>query len=172
VQTSRILLYAGSFLCGVAIGATELSSGLLAERGALAARWRLWAAIALVPYLSILGLVYVRHNWLADINSPPLAWSAAYGLAFAAFSAAMAFAVPALLLRFAKSRWPLLDALQPSAYGVFLLHYIPIIWTQYAVYPLALPPGVKFVCVFAVTLATSWLVTIALRRIPLVGRMI
>ena len=95
-----------------------------------------------------------------------------YGLAFAMFSAAMVFAVPAILLRFAKSGWGLLDALQPSAYGIFLLHYIFIIWLQYAVYDYSWPALVKFAIVFAGTLSLSWGLTVALRRIPVVARMI
>jgi surface polysaccharide O-acyltransferase-like enzyme len=125
-----------------------------------------------VFYVAILVLVYAHHNWVADFDSPPLLWKVAYGLAFATFSAAMAFVVPAIFLRFAGSGWRLLDALQPSAYGVYLLHYIFIIWLQYAVYDYSLPAGVKFAIVFAGTLAMSWGLTVVLRKIPVVARMI
>ena len=94
-------------------------------------------------YAAILGLVYVHHNWVANFNAPPPWWRAVYGLAFALYSAAMTFTVPAVFLRFAQSSWRLLDALQPSAYGVFLLHYIFIIWLQYAVYDASFHAGVK-----------------------------
>jgi len=47
-----------------------------------------------------------------DFNSPPLTWRLSYGLAFAMFSAAMAFTVSAIFLRFAESGFSLLDALQ------------------------------------------------------------
>ncbi len=109
---------------------------------------------------------------VVDFDSPPLAWRAGYGLAFALFSAAMAFTVPAIFLRFAESGWSLLDALQPSAYGVYLLHYIFIIWLQYAVYDYWFPAGVKFAIVFAGTLSMSWALTVLLRKIPVVARMI
>ena len=172
IQTSRILLYATYFLTGVSVGAISLRSGLLAEDGELARRWPVWFTFALVFYAAILVLVYAHHNWVADFDSPPLLWNVAYGLAFATFSAAMAFAVPAIFLRFADSGWRLLDALQPSAYGVYLLHYIFIIWLQYAVYDYSLSAGVKFAIVFAGTLAMSWGLTVMLRRIPVVARMI
>jgi surface polysaccharide O-acyltransferase-like enzyme len=122
--------------------------------------------------VAILVLVYAHHNWVADFNSPPLVWRAGYGLAFATYSGAMAFLVSALFLRFAGAEWRLLDALRPSAYGVYLLHYIFIIWLQYAVYDDPLPAGVKFAVVFAGTLSLSWGLTAALRRIPVVARMI
>jgi peptidoglycan/LPS O-acetylase OafA/YrhL len=172
IQTSRILLYAAYFLVGVGVGAVSLRVGLLAESGELAKRWRVWLAFAAPCYAAILILVYAHHNWVADFDSPPLVWKVGYGLAFASFSAAMAFAVPAVFLRFAGSSWKLLDALQPSAYGIYLLHYIFIIWLQYAVYDYSWPAFVKFAIVFAGTLSMSWGLTVMLRKIPLVARMI
>ena len=172
IQTSRILLYTAYFLAGISVGAISLRSGLLGENGELARRWPVWFAFAFVFYVAILVLVYAHHNWVADFGSPPLLWQVADGLAFATFSAAMAFVVPAIFLRFAGSGWRLLDALQPSAYGVYLLHYIFIIWLQYAVYDYSLPAGVKFAIVFAGTLAMSWALTVMLRKIPVVAWMI
>jgi len=172
IQTSRILLYTAYFFAGIGVGAISLRSGLLAENGELARRWPVWFGFALVFYVAILVLVYAHHNWVADFDSPPLLWTVAYSLAFATFSAAMAFAVPAIFLRFAESGGRLLDALQPSAYGVYLLHYIFIIWLQYAVYDYSLSAGVKFAIVFAGTLAMSWGLTVMLRKIPVVARMI
>lgn len=172
IQTSRILLYTGYFLAGIGVGTVGLRAGLLAENGELARRWPVWLAWALAFYVAILVLVYAHHNWMADFNSPPLVWRTGYGLAFAMFSAAMVFVVPAIFLRFAGTGWRLLDALGPSAYGVFLLHYIFIIWLQYAVYDYSWPAFVKFAAVFIGTLSMSWALTVALRKIPLVARMI
>ena len=172
IQTSRILLYAGYFFAGVGVGAVGLRAGLLAEDGAFARRWPVWFGFASVFYAAILGLVYAHHNWVADFNLPPPWWRAGYGLAFALYSAAMTFTVPAVFLRFAQYNCRLLDALRPSAYGVFLLHYIFIIWLQYAVYDTSFHAGVKFAIVFIGTLAMSWGLTLMLRRIPLLARMI
>jgi peptidoglycan/LPS O-acetylase OafA/YrhL len=172
IQTSRILLYGGYFLVGVGVGAADLRAGLLAQNGELASRWRIWLAFALLFYGAILLLVYAHHNWIADFNSPPRSWRTEYGLAFAMFSAAMTFAVPAFYLRFEKSNLRLLDALRPSAYGIYLVHYIFIIWLQYAVYDPPLPAFAKFAIVFIGTLSLSWTLTVLLRKIPLVARMI
>jgi surface polysaccharide O-acyltransferase-like enzyme len=172
IQTSRIFLYSGYFLAGVGIGATDLRSGIFAENGEIAARWRVWLGIALVFYGAILLLVYAHHNWVADFDTPPLSWRVAYGLVFALFSGAMAFAEPALFLSFAKAPLRLLDAMRSNAYGIFLTHYIFIIWLQYAVYEPAWPAFVKFAIVFVGTLAGSWALTLLLRKLPVVGSMI
>jgi surface polysaccharide O-acyltransferase-like enzyme len=172
IQTSRILLYAAYFLVGVGIGAVDLRTGILADNGELARRWPVWLGLALVFYVAILVVVYAHHNWVADFDSPPLIWKLAYGLAFASYSAAMAFTVSALFVRFSASRWGLLDALQPSAYGIYLVHYVFILWLQYVLFDLSLPAFAKFAIVFTGTLSLSWAVTVMLRRIPVVARMI
>ncbi len=172
IQTSRILLYAGYFFTGVGVGAVSLRTGMLAENGPLVKRWTVWLAFAFASYGAILLLVYAHHNWLVDFNSPPLWWRTAYGLAFAMFSAAMTFTVPGVLLRFARSSLWLLDAMRPSAYGIYLLHFIFLIWLQYIVYDPAFPAFVKFAIVFTGTLSMSWALTVLLRKIPVVARTI
>ena len=172
IKTSRIFLYAGYFFAGVGVGAVGLKAGVLAQNGALAKRWTVWLAFASAFYGAILLLVYAHHNWLADFNSPPVWWHIAYSLAFAMFSAAMTFTVPAVFLRFARSSLWLLDAMRPSVYGIYLLHFIFLIWLQYFVYDPPFPAFVKFAIVFVGTLSMSWALTVLLRKIPVVARMI
>jgi hypothetical protein len=189
IQTSRILLYAGYFFVGVGIGAVGLRTSLLVEDGELAQRWAVWLTFAIAFYGAILFLVYAHHNWVADFESPPMlcytpaalsplrrqnpreepgALAAharmAYGLAFAMFSAAMAFTVPAVSLRFARSSVWLLDVMLPSAYGIYLLHFIPLIWFQYLVYDPYFPAFVKCAIVFTATLSMSWARAVRGRR--------
>jgi surface polysaccharide O-acyltransferase-like enzyme len=64
------------------------------------------------------------------------------------------------------------DAMQKQAYGIYLLHFIPLIWLQYLVTDPPLLAVVKSAIVFVGTLSTSWLATMGLRRIPLIARMI
>jgi surface polysaccharide O-acyltransferase-like enzyme len=172
IQTSRILLYPAYFFTGVGIGVIGLRLGILAEDGEVAKRWATWLTFAVLFFGLILLLVYAHHNWIENFASPALWWRAAYGTAFAMFSAAMAFTVPATSLRLSRSSLWLLDAMRPSAYGIFLFHYMFIIWLQYFVYDPAWPAGVKAAIVFAGTLGGSWLLTVLLRKIPLVARTI
>jgi len=172
VQTSRILLYPAYFFTGVGIGVVSLNAGILAEGGEVAKRWATWLGFAVVLFGLLLLLVFAHHNWIENVAAPPLWWRAAYGTAFAIFSAVMAFTVLATSLRLSRASLWLLDAMQPSAYGIFLFHYMFIIWMQYFVYDPAWPAGVKAAIVFAVTLGGSWLLTVLLRRIPLVARTI
>jgi surface polysaccharide O-acyltransferase-like enzyme len=172
IQTSRILLYPAYFFTGVGIGVVSLKAGILSENGAIVKRWAVWLGIAALFYGGILLLVYAHHNWVANFRLPPLWWRTAYGTVFAMFSAAMAFTLLTTSLRLAHFSNRLLDAMQPSAYGIYLFHYIFIIWLQYAVYDASFHAGMKFAIVFIGTLSGSWVITLLLRRIPVVARMI
>ena len=172
IQTSRILLYPAYFFTGVGIGVIGLRVGILAEDGEVERRWATWLSLAVLFFGLILLLVFAHHNWIENFAAPALWWRAAYGTVFAIFSAVMAFTVLATSLRLSRASLWLLDAMQPQAYGIFLFHYMFIIWMQYFVYDPAWPAGVKAAMVFAVTLGGSWLLTVLLRKIPLVARTI
>ncbi|THD74212.1 MAG: acyltransferase [Bradyrhizobium sp.] len=172
IQASRILLYLLYFFAGVGIGAAGFGEGVLAGDGGLARRWPLWLAATIATYGCIIGLIYIKHSVLPDVNHQPLWWETAYSLAFACYSAAQTLNVLALFLRFDNDGSSILDPLRDSAYGIYLIHYIPVLWLQYALHDFALAPVMqvsailKAVVVFILTLALSWAATAALRKIP------
>ena len=132
----RIFLRRRRCRCG------RLESGRACGEWGAAKRWTVWLAFAICLLWRDPASGLCPPQLVVDFNSPPLWWHIAYGLAFAMFSAAMTFTVPAIFLRFARSRLWLLDAMRPSAYGIYLLHYIFLIWLQYFVYDPAFP-GVR-----------------------------
>ena len=76
------------------------------------------------------------------------------------------FTILAYFLRFKQSGWSVLDPMQPDAYGIFLVHYPIVLWLQYWLFDFDLPAIVKAAVVLALTVALSWGVTGALRKIP------
>jgi hypothetical protein len=172
IQASRILLYLLYFFAGVGIGAAGFGEGVLAGNGGLARRWPLWLAATIATYGCIVGLIYIKHSVLADANQRPLWWEIAYALAFACYSAAQTLNIVALFLRFDNEGPSVFDPLRDSAYGIYLIHYVPVLWLQYALYDISLAPVmqltaiIKAIIVFVLTLAISWAATAALRRIP------
>jgi len=173
IQANRILLYLLYFFAGVGIGSVRRELGLLTGDGELARRWPVWLMAAVVTYSCIVALVVVKHELIADPSDPPLWWNFVYAIAFACFSAAQTVNLLALFLHF-DSDWSILDPLRESSYGIFLIHYVPLLWLQYGLFlfgiELAPIPQltaiIKAVIVFVVTLALSWTATAALRRIP------
>lgn len=172
VQASRILLYLLYFLVGVGIGAVRIDQGVLASDGGLARCWPLWLAATVMTYGCMLGLIYIKHAVLPDSDHPPFWWEIAYALAFAAFCTAQTLNTLALFLRFGNEGSSLLDPLRGSAYGIYLLHYIPVLWLQYLLYDFSFTPVmqvsaiIKASIVFVLALAISWSATAALRKIP------
>jgi hypothetical protein len=172
IQASRILLYLLYFFAGIGIGAVPFDRGLLAADGGLARRWPVWLAATIASYSSILALIYIKHSVLPDINHQPLWWEIAYALAFVSYSAAQTFNILALFLRFSNDGSSIFDPFRDSAYGIYLIHYVPVLWLQYFLYDFSFGPVmqasavIKAVIVFVLTLAVSWAATAALRKIP------
>jgi surface polysaccharide O-acyltransferase-like enzyme len=178
VQDDRILLYLLYFFVGVGIGAVHGDRSLLSPDGALARRWPWWLAATIVTYAGLIGLIFYKREFLPDPNDPPQWWDNVHAFFFACFSASQTINLLALFLKFDNGGSSILDPLRESSFGIFLFHYVPVLWLQYALLGIALAPIpqvtaiLKALIVFGLTLAISWLATLALRRIPGVGRVL
>ncbi|WP_298256944.1 acyltransferase [Bradyrhizobium sp.] len=172
VQSDRALLYLLYFFVGVGIGAVHGDRSLLSPDGALARRWPLWLAATIVTYAALIGLIFYKREFLPDPNNPPQGWDNVHAFLFASFSAAQTVNLLALFLRFDNSGSSILDPLRESSFGIFLIHYVPVLWLQYLLFGFTLTPIpqvtaiLKALLVFVLALAISWGATLALRRIP------
>jgi peptidoglycan/LPS O-acetylase OafA/YrhL len=172
IQASRILLYLLYFFFGCGIGAASFDRGLLAPDGEMARRWPVWLGATIFTYGCIVALIYIKHSVLPDPNNLPFWWNLAYALAFVSYSAAQTFNILALFLHFDNEGSSIFDPLRDSAYGIYLLHYVPVLWLQYWLFGMTFGPVdqltaiIKAIIVFVLTLASSWAATVALRKIP------
>jgi glucans biosynthesis protein C len=168
-QLSRPLHYVLYFFAGAAIGACGIERGLLAPDGPLTRRWAPWLAAAVASFALWLALT---AQTIADPAAAPLWLQVADDLSFVLACFASCFFVLALALRFAQLGSRLLDALKNHAYGMYLIHYLFIVWLQYALLGIALPAIVKAASVFAATTLLSWAASTVLRRIPAVAQIV
>lgn len=166
VQASRLLHYFAYFLIGAGVGAANADRGLLSADGRLAKGGWGWAAATLVPYCLMWGMIYIKREILDNPPVPPQWYHLVYGLFFAAFSAAIMFAILAYFLESKQSGRSMLDPMRADAYGIFLVHYPIVLWLQYWLFDYDLPAIVKASVAFVLTVAFSWAVTRALRQIP------
>ena len=129
-------------------------------------RWRAGAALGRVARRLGRGLCAVGAADVADGRRPqaPLVVQTAAALGFVLACAAGCFVLLALCLRFAAERTRILDSLSVNAYSMYLLHYVFIVWLQYALLPVALFAVGKAAIVFGGTLALSWSAAVALRQ--------
>jgi peptidoglycan/LPS O-acetylase OafA/YrhL len=167
-QWSRPLHYLVYFFAGAAVGIYGLDRGLLATDGMLARRWPLWLAVAGVTFLLWIGPTALTMG----TENPSFDLLLGSALGFALACAGGGIAVLALALRFATRRSRILDSLSANAYGMYLVHYVFVVWAQYAMLGVALPAIAKAAIVFASALLLSWTTTAALRSIPLGSRLI
>jgi len=168
-QISRPLHYALYFFAGVGLGADGVERGLLAAGGPLVRQWPLWviaASISLVTWMGLAGLT------MAQGASFSLGLQIPADLSFVLACFASCFAVLAIVLRFAARRLPLLAGLRNSAYGMYLVHYLFVVWLQFAMLGATLPAVIKAAAVFGGTLLLSWGTVAALRRLPSVAQVI
>ncbi len=172
VQKSRVLLYATYFAFGIGIGAAHADRGVVGADGALPNQWRQWTAAAVIPYASLWLLIYVKREILGNPPQLPGWYEAAYGLAFATFSATMLFAVLAIFLRFNRDGWSVFDLLRRDAYGIFLVHYMYVLWLHYWLFGFDIPAFAKASIALVLTLLLSWATSAALRQIPGANRVL
>jgi hypothetical protein len=162
-QLSRPLHYAVYFFAGVGLGACGIERGLFAPDGLLVRHWTVWLIAALGSFL--LWMAFTALTML-DAGSSSLGLQILDDLSFVLACFSNCFAMLGLVLRFAGRRLPVFDVLKRDAYGMYLVHYVFVVWLQYALLAAGLLAVVKGAIVFAGTLLLSWGIIAAIRRIP------
>ena len=160
VQISRLLVYLLYFGAGVAVGARGLERTAFRAGGPFARRWWAWLLAWLLSYA---GLT------LAFVSAPQ---SPLTRYIFVVEMALAVLALTAVFVRFARRHVPVLDSLSANSYGIYIIHYLVVIWLQYALLRFDLPAVVKGAIVFFGGLALCWGLIAALRRIRAVARII
>src|SRR5258708_26147792 len=62
------------------------------------------------------------------------------------------------------------ESLSENAYGIYLTHYIFVVWCQYWLLNYHLPAVIKFFITFVLSLVLSWLLTYLIRRNKLIRK--
>jgi surface polysaccharide O-acyltransferase-like enzyme len=166
-QFSRPLLYGVYFFAGVGIGAAGIERGLLAAGGLLARHWVAVLVAALTSLFLWMGLTALTMNGGASLG---LEFAA--DLSFVPACAAGSFFLIAACLRFGTGQSRLIDYLSANAYGIYLVHYVFIVWLQYALLALPLFAVVKASVVFGGTLLLTLATIFAVQRFRWAARLI
>jgi len=172
-QRSRPLLYATYFLVGLAMGAAGTECGLLARNGGLARRWHIWLSAGLAAYVLRLAMIMVLILRVAGAHQPlSLTFRVITDLTVILCCGTISFAFIALFRRFVIAHHPVFDSLSTSAYGIYLVHYPVVVWLQFTLLAVALGPIAKGSIVFVGAVALSWGIVVALRRVPVIARLL
>ncbi len=137
--------------------------------GRLARGWWLWIILGFIGYVIVAAIVVAA---ITAKGEPRALWEGLGGIGFAIACAALCFAFLALFLKFVKQPFGLWDSLRDNSYGIYLFHYALVNWLQYALLKYELSAYGKFAIVFIGAAISAWLITLMLRRIPGVRRVI
>ena len=164
---SHYFLY---FLIGVGLGLSGLSTGLLAQNGVLAKHWAGWLLAMVVGYL--IGVVVSFVPGMTGSSGNPF-WLYVSLLNFVVNCAPRCFGFLALFTRFVtRRRTPVFDSLTANSYGIYIVHYVFVAAIQYALLTEPLPGWAKANVVIVGALATSCIVAMGLRRVPVTAKLV
>lgn len=157
------------FFAGAVLGTYRLDHGLLGADGMPMRRWGRWVAGAFAAFLLWIIPTALSVKGQGE-PLPGLQFVADLGLVLYAPCACLGLA--AIFMRFASVPRPMLDGLSANAYGIYLFHYVFVLWTQYMLLGVAMPGIVKGVIVFSVTLVLSWATTALACRTAIGNRIV
>jgi len=153
-------LYFVWFLLGVALGGADPDRSLSREN---LRPWPLWLFLG--------GITYLTHGTL-EVNAAGLGITPAWLMSViltALYCLCCTFtglAALGLARKFFHTARPVADHLTANAYGIYVFHYVFVIWMQFFLLGQPLSPWIKFAAVFLTALAGSWLLTALLRKTP------
>lgn len=148
------------FLIGVALGAGNLEEALSMT---LLRPWRQWAVVGALAYL-LTVMLQAQPGGLA--TQPPSSLQLALALSSATSGTFTILAALGFSRRYLGVPSRGAESLRQNSYGIFLMHYPLVTWSQFALLGVALPAALKFLVSFSVALGGSWLLTILLRHTP------
>ncbi|MFZ1990996.1 MAG: acyltransferase family protein, partial [Alphaproteobacteria bacterium] len=125
--------------------------------------------LAIAGFIAIVAVVIAAS--IAK-GQPRQLWELIGGVAFAFSCAASSFACLAVFLKFFEHRASVLDSLRDNSYGIYLFHYGLVNWLQYELLPRELPALAKFGIVFVGAAVSAWIISLVLRRIPPIARVV
>jgi glucans biosynthesis protein C len=162
-QVCRIGLYLTWFLAGMWVGAGNLERGLLARDGSLAQHWRWWVTGCFLAY-NLLVFVPRSRSLVGSLSAFDKGVLEAVLWVVSCVASCLGFL--ALFRGVVRIRRPWMDSLSRSAYTIYLVHYVFVLWIQFVLLDVPVHASLKFVATFVLALLLSWATAQVLLRIP------
>ncbi len=150
LQFNRVFLYFLFFSFGIVIGGYGIHRTFLKKNSDLSRFWWVFLIFGIFPWI-IFSLT---------------------GLGFTIACVSLVFAITGFFMKVKFKANQISKSLGKNSYGIFILHYLFVIWTQYLFLDIEVPGIFKGISVFIIALILSWGSTIAIRYIPIVRKII
>jgi hypothetical protein len=169
ITAARSLLYPFWFFVGVAVGMSGIQRGILDSASQLTRNWLIWIFLTAASFTSLIyGLIQVKKS-LGHV-SPLTALLTSVAFTFCCTGAI--FMLLALFLRYVKRGNAIADRVASNAYGMYLVHYVFVTWTQFLFVGKDMPVALKAAFVFGSTAVLSWITVEGVRCIPIANRIL
>ncbi len=162
LEPSHFLLYWTWACAGFLAGAAGLNQGVLAPSGRFQRHWRWWAGSAAILFNLQWVLLHMHALTAARTPGPHLL----LGLVWVVTHVMCVLGLVALFRGAVTTRRPILDSLARCSYGIYLVHYVFLLWCQRWLLPASLGAWSKFTISFTFTLGCSWAMAALAVRAP------
>jgi hypothetical protein len=154
-QLSRFGLYLAWFAAGAWLGSDDLENGLLAREGALARHWQWWIRGCFFAYnvLCFLPMCLAAAGALTEFQR-----GAITAILWVVSCVASCFGFLALFRGTVRKQRRWMNSLSKSAYTIYIVHYVYVLWLQRALMGVNVHASLKFVIVFTGATLFSWLI--------------
>jgi glucans biosynthesis protein C len=160
-QNCTLLFYFGYFLLGAVFGNISSENGIFTDTFIFLKKWKLWLIMCC---LSFLILISIDSPSLGNPLKQFAEWTKigrtsgdtiydSFYVATCTFSCLAFLSMFKSLADYTNRFW---DSIASNSFFIYLIHYIFIIWTQYAILQIDMSAIFKFVIVFLTTLSLSW----------------
>lgn len=169
-QVSRVLLYFGYFFLGMLMGVHGPGRSIFADGSAFVRYWWCWLPAAAGVYTLLkyseapLTAMMARHE--LSVMQANLIYRSVWILSCTLSGIAFLTTFKSLMNR--TSAW--WQSLSANAYGIYLVHYIFVLWCQYLLLDVPLTAWPKFLITFVASWFLSWGVTAIVRKNNIIGR--
>lgn len=171
-QKSRLLLYFGYFMIGVIIGSISNEQSLFSFDSKLIKNWKIWIILSLIAYLSLLLVKDPLEQLLSNRQLNDIQIQLIYSTFYVISCALSCFAFISTFKAIGNKPNLFFESLVPNAFGIYLIHYILIVWCQFALLQFDIPAVLKFAITFLIVLLTSWIISHYLRKSRFIVRII
>jgi len=163
-QVSRMFLYFCYFLLGVLIGAQGLNDGIFSEGSGFVKKGPVWLVCCLCTYAVLKFSESPLKDLVGRHQLNPLQARLIYRSLWVLSCTLSAIAFLTTFRKLVNRSHTWWGSLSANAYGIYLIHYIFVVWCQYYLLDYNLPAVIKFFITFVVALLMSWLLTHWLRK--------
>ena len=165
MQLSRVFLYFAFYSFGIIIGAQGIENTFLNPKGKFVKFWWLQFAIGLCAY--VVAVINTRIMFADFENTTAII---IFNVVYVFIALFMTLGLYAFVACYLNKDNKFMRVLNKDVFGIYIIHYSVVTFWQYLFLEVQLNAGTKILCVFSLTVISSWVISKLFRTILSFGR--